>query len=129
MNDSRKSLYLGMVIGVLMSGVVVLAAFLYFDGPALIDSAFANSRKSERPGTCDNLLAHGDHELIVDFARLANARNAPGAPDIVIGRKTDRELCDQALEFFDAPNGTSTLTACLAGTPSSADARRCLAQY
>src|SRR5687768_13080563 len=128
MHESRKSLYLGMVVGVLMSGIVALAAFLYFDGPALIDSAFATNRQSdERPGTCDNLLEHRDHALIVDFARLANARNPAGAPDIVIGRKTDRELCDLALEFFDAPNGTSPLTACLAGAPSSVDARRCLA--
>jgi hypothetical protein len=129
MHETRKSLYLGMVVGVLLSGIVVLAAFLYFDGPALIDSAFATNRKPERPSTCDNLLEHRDHALIVDFARLANARNPAGAPDIVIAGATDGELCYRALEFFDAPDGTSPLTACLAGAPSSADARRCLAQY
>ena len=132
MNESRKGLYLGMVLGVLMSGVVALAAFLYFDGPALIDSAFATNRSERltaRINLCDRLDELGDPELVYELGWFANRHHR--TDEVVgMGRKSVATICERAHSFVRqdlTPAEYSQLTSCVSAAQTADAARHCFA--
>lgn len=128
MHDSRKSLYLGMVVGVLMSGIVGLAAFLYFDGPALIDSAFASDRRGGGGDLCDRVEAFDDFELVHAMGWFANEKRPHGADVVMMGRKTRLEICERAdamLRRDLPPADYDRVASCVGAASTTAAARAC----
>ena len=131
MHDSRKSLYLGMVVGVLMSGIAALAAFLYFDGPSLIDSAMASGRSSTRGGDlCDRVERFDDLDLLHELGWFANRHRPQGAEVVGMGRKTSSEICERADSFLRrdlSPAAYQQVSDCVAAAPTASAARACFA--
>ena|SRR5689334_15958264 len=125
----RKTLALGVVIGVMLSGIAALAVYLFYFGGPMVDSAYAGAAR--RSPVCERLLDLRalDPDLVVDFAQFANGK-APGADHIRIGRVTADELCGKAVGSLASSLGLGfdRVASCIGGADTAAQARHCFAE-
>lgn len=133
----KKTLLLGVLIGVMLSAAAALAAFVYFEMPPLIGDASARtSNASDRVlqgGVCSHLEQLGDadaYALSRDFAAFANRHNfvKHGNKDIRLGRKTSDEFCSLAIDSLahNLPAAQfEQVTACITAAASVPAVRGC----
>lgn len=124
----NKSFALGVVVGGMLAGIAGLAAFLYIDGPGLIGTSFASGRGEPRSaGACERLAELGDRDALIAFGHFANRTSTSGEV-VMMGRKTDAEICERAVDILSKNLTRTQLTAvttCVATSATGADVRRC----
>lgn len=130
-SSGRKTLLLGVTIGVLLSGIAALGAFLYFDGPSLVDSAFATNRSADRPrggnDLCDRIEAFGDRELVHELGWYTNRFSSES---VMMGRKTTGEICERATTLLRrsvSPAQFERVQTCVTSAATPAAVRACFA--